>query len=111
MSGDTIELVRGSGNVFRDFGDPHADLEQGKAIVAARIITILDERKLSTRKAAAATGYQHADFSRIRKADLSRFTLDRLVRMVGALDDEIELSIGFRPRANRVSTASQAQVQ
>ena len=29
---------------------------------------------------------QRADFSRIRKADLSRFTLDKLVKMVGALD-------------------------
>ena len=28
MSEEDFELVRGSGNVFRDFGDPNADLEQ-----------------------------------------------------------------------------------
>ena len=49
---DDLELVRGSGNVFRDFGSPNADLEQARAILAAKIIHVLDERKLSVRAAA-----------------------------------------------------------
>ena len=97
MSDEHIELVRGSGNVFRDFGVAHADIEQGKAIVAARIIHILDERALSPRKAAVASGYPCADFSRIRKADLSRFSLDKLVKMLNALDDQTEVVLDFRP--------------
>ena len=99
MRNEKIELVRGSGNVFRDFGVAHPDLEQGRAIVAARIIHILDERALSNREAAAVSGYQHTDFPRIRGADLSRFTLDKLVRMVNALDDQTEIIIDFQPRA------------
>ena len=63
---EKIELVRGSGNLFRDFGDANPDIEQAKAILAARIIAILDERELSTRKAAALTGFQQADFARLR---------------------------------------------
>ena len=98
MSNDDMELVRGSGNVFKDFGDANPDLEQGKAILAARIINILEERGLSIRKAAALTGYQHADFARIRKVNLGRFTLDKLVKMVNALDDENEVYVDFRPR-------------
>lgn len=97
LTDEQIELVRGSGNVFRDFGVAHADIEQGKAIVAARIIHILDERALSPRKAAVASGYPYADFSRIRKADLSRFSLDKLVKMLNALDDQTEVVIDFRP--------------
>ena len=58
------------------------DLERSKAILAARIISILDERGFSIRKAAALTGYQHADFARTRKVDLRLFTLDKLVKMV-----------------------------
>ena len=96
LTDEQLELLRGSGNVFRDFGVAHADIEQGKAIVAARIIHILDERALSTRKA-AASGYPHADFSRIRKANLSRFSLDKLVKMLNALDDQTEVVIDFRP--------------
>lgn len=48
-----FELVRGSDNVFRDFGRADADVQQTKALLAARIIGILDEEGLSTRKAEA----------------------------------------------------------
>lgn len=106
---EEIELVRGSGNVFKDFGDANPDLEQSKAIIAARIINILDEEGLSLRKAAALTGYQHADFARIRKVDLGRFTLDKLVKMVNALDDENEVYINFRPRTVMSVQPSQPQ--
>jgi hypothetical protein len=34
-------LVRGTGNVFRDFATPNADLEQARAILAAKIIGVL----------------------------------------------------------------------
>jgi hypothetical protein len=50
MKKDDMELVRESGNVFRDFGHPNAGLEQARATIAAKIINILDERKLSTRR-------------------------------------------------------------
>ena len=65
--------------------------------MAARIIHILDECALSPRKAAVASGYPYADFSRIRKADLSRFSLDKLMKMLNALDDQTEGVIDFRP--------------
>ena len=99
MSKDDLELIQGSGNVFRDFGEPDADLKQAKAILAARVIGILDDRKLTVRKAAGMTGFAAADFSRVRGADLGRFTLDRLIRMLGALDDSIEVRIQLRPRS------------
>ena len=38
MNSETIEIVRGSGNVFRDLGHASADVEQLKAILAAEII-------------------------------------------------------------------------
>ena len=40
---DDGELVYGSGNVFRDFGRADADVQQTKALLAARIIGILDD--------------------------------------------------------------------
>ena len=65
MTENDFELVRGSGNVFRDFNDLHADLKQAKAILAARIIAVLDDRSLTVRKAANLTGFAAADFSRV----------------------------------------------
>ena len=93
MNENDMEWVEGSGNVFRDFGDPQADLKQAKAVLAARIIAALDERELTVRKAASRTGFAAADFSRIRNADLGRFTLDRLMKILGALDGRVSVSI------------------
>ena len=93
MKKKDFELARGSGNVFRDFDDPHADLKQAKAILAARIIAVLDERNLTVRKAAGMTSFAAADFSRIRNANLGRFTLDRLMKMLAALDGRIRVTV------------------
>ncbi len=93
MSESDFELVEGSGNVFRDLGDPDADLKQAKAILAARVITVLDERGLSVRKAGTLTRFAAADFSRIRNADLGRFTLDRLMKMLAALDGDLRVTL------------------
>lgn len=98
MSESDFELVEGSGNVFRDLGDPGADLKQAKAVLAARIIATLDERVLSVRKAAELTGFAASDFSRIRNADLGRFTLDRLMKMLAALDSRLEITVHVAER-------------
>ena len=93
MSESDFELIEGSGNVFCDFGDPDADLKQAKAVVAARIIAVLDDRGLTVRKAGALTRFAAADFSRIRNADLGRFTLDRLMKMLAALDRDLRVTV------------------
>jgi hypothetical protein len=46
MKNDDAELMRGSGNVYRDFGRPDAGLEQARAIIAGKIIDIINDRKL-----------------------------------------------------------------
>ena len=95
---DDFELVRGSGNVFRDFGQPDADVQQTKALLAARIIGILDEDALSTRKAEARTGVSHADFTRIRNVQLGRFTIDRLMTVLNKLGQQVEVHVTVQPR-------------
>lgn len=97
---DDMELVRGSGNVFRDLGRKDADLIQAKTLLCSEIIKILDARRWTTRKAQEATGISHADFSRIRRANVGRFTLDRLMTVLVQLDQEVELTVSVRPRKN-----------
>ena len=80
---DDILLVRGSGNVFADFGHANAEVEQLKATLAAHIVHVLDARGLTVRAAAELTGTAAADFSRIRQSKLDRFTIDRLVGVLG----------------------------
>ena len=92
---DDLELVRGSGNVYRDFSRPDAGLLQARAVIAAKIIRTLDQRELSTRDAERLTGVSHAEFSRIRNTQLRRFTLDRLITILGKLDADLEVRLSF----------------
>jgi predicted XRE-type DNA-binding protein len=95
---DEIEIIRGSGNVFRDLGHPDADREQLRALLAARIIGVLDDRKLTVRAAHELTGIAAADFSRIRRAKLDRFTIDRLMSILAGLGQDVEVTVSVRPR-------------
>jgi predicted XRE-type DNA-binding protein len=88
-----LEFVRGSGNVFRDLGRENADVEQLKALLAAEIIKVLDREGLTVRAAQARTGCAAADFSRIRNADLGRFTVDRLVSVLNRLGSRVEVKV------------------
>ena len=100
MSNDD-DIIRGSGNVFRDLGHPDADREQLRALLAARIIGVLDERKLTVRAAHELTGIAAADFSRIRQAKLDRFTIDRLMAVLAGLGQEVEVTVNVHPRKAR----------
>jgi predicted XRE-type DNA-binding protein len=96
-----LEVVRGSGNAFRDLGHPNADAAQFKAILAAEVIKALDRQHLTVRAAHARTGIAAADFSRIRNADLGRFTVDRLMSIINRLGSRVEVKI----RLHRADTA------
>ncbi len=96
MKREKLEVVKGSGNVFRDFGYKNADADQFKAILAAEIIKALDREGLSVRSAHDRTGIAAADFSRIRNAELSRFTVDRLMSIINRLGSRVEVRIKVR---------------
>jgi predicted XRE-type DNA-binding protein len=100
---ETLEVVRGSGNVFEDLGHAQADVEQFKALLAAEIIKGLDRDKLTVREAQVRTGIAAADFSRIRNAELGRFTVDRLMTVINRLGSRIEVRIKVR-RIGRTET-------
>ena len=96
---DEFELVRGSDNPFRDLGVPYADTELMKADLAAGIICILRERDMSAMDAARVAEVAVADISRIRKAALDRFTIDRLVKIHNRLDRSTRIRVDFsQPR-------------
>ncbi|MCU0563095.1 MAG: helix-turn-helix domain-containing protein [Desulfobacterales bacterium] len=97
--GDDLDLVCGTDNPFRDVGRPDHDTKLMKADLAAEIIRILRERDLTGAAAARLAGVQEADVSRIRNADLDRFTIDRLVKILNHLDRRVEVHVTFRPAA------------
>ena len=96
MKSEKLETVKGSVNVFRDLGHKNADADLFKAILAAEIIKALDRDGLSVRGAQGRTGIAAADFSRIRNADLGRFTVDRLMSIINRLGSRVEVKIKVR---------------
>jgi predicted XRE-type DNA-binding protein len=105
MKSGKLDMVRGSGNVFRDLGHENADVEQFKAILAAEIIKALDRERLTVRAAHSRTGIAAADFSRIRNADLGRFTVDRLMSIINRLGSHVEVKVRVRRRETIESAA------
>jgi len=82
MTDDDMEIVARSGNVFRDFGYPDADVRQGvwrRKSQGARC------EKLSPGKPRPEPGVAHSEFVRIRNVNIARFTIDRLVTILGRL--------------------------
>ena len=77
MKKEKLEVVRGSGNVFRDLKHKNADAEQFKAILAAEIIKAVDRERLTVRAAHRRTGIAAADFpvSATRTLPVSRLTV------------------------------------
>ena len=106
-----VKVVRGSGNVFEDLNCESADVLQCKAMLAAEIIKALDRDRLSVRAAHSLTGTAAADFSRIRNAELGRFTLDRLMSILNRLGSNVDVRIRVRPKpaAGAAQTTSRSQ--
>ena len=90
--------TRGSGHVYRDFHVPDADVRQLKAVLAAAIMKTLDKKALSVRTAQRLTGVPAADVSRIRHADLERFTSDRMMMILNKLGSRVEVSVRVKER-------------
>jgi predicted XRE-type DNA-binding protein len=97
MRGDKFDVLRGGGNVFRDLGHTDADVEHLKTVLAAEIIKTLNRQRLNVRAAHNRTGVAAADFSRIRIADLGRFTVDRLISIINRLGLRVEMRIRLHP--------------
>ena len=97
------ETIRGSGNIYRDFNLPNADVRQLKAILAAAIIKTLDRRGLSVRNAQRLTGIDAGDFSRVRNADFRRISVERLIAMLNRLGSRVDVKIKLR----RAETAAE----
>ncbi len=103
-SDNDMELVRGSGNVFADLGLPNPGLEQLRASLAAEIGKSLTAEGWGVREAARRTGIAASEFSRIRNASLGRFTVDRLMVILGRLNRDVQVSVTVASRDRTAET-------
>ena len=80
-----------------------------KSELAARIVAVLDQRRLTVRTAGAMTATAAADLSRIRRGKLERFTVDRLIAILTRLDHSLEVSLQVSHRRSRTRADSEGE--
>ena len=73
-------------------------MRQVKASLGAQLMKMLDKDGLSMRQAEERTGASYHEFSRIQQAKFSRFTIDRLISILGRLGQEVNFSMTMHPR-------------
>jgi len=97
----TRKIVRSSGNVFADLGFADADERQTKVRLAIAINDLLERRGLSQAKAAEQLGINQPKVSALSKYRLAGFSVERLMRFLTSLNQDVEIVIRNKPRTRR----------
>jgi predicted XRE-type DNA-binding protein len=95
------ETISGSGNVFADLGFADAGERQTKVRLAMAINGVLQRRGLSQAKAAELLGINQPKVSALSKYRLEGFSVERLMRFLTSLNQDIEIVIRNNPRTRR----------
>jgi predicted XRE-type DNA-binding protein len=95
------EIARSSGNVFADLGFTDAAERQTKVRLAMAINGVVQRRGLSQKSAAALLGINQPKVSALSKYRLDGFSVERLMRFLTELNQDVEIIIRNRPRARR----------
>jgi predicted XRE-type DNA-binding protein len=92
----------GSGNIYADLGFDEPELEQAKATLARQIGTIIKERGLTQVKAAEMLGIDQPKVSALLRGRLGNFSMERLMRLLTRLDQDIEITVQPKDAARAV---------
>lgn len=108
-----IPVTPGSGNVFADLGFAEPEEELAKAQLASHIRQIIKRRRLTQVAAASLMGIDQPKVSALLNGRLANFSSDRLMRLLTALGQDVEITIKTKPRNRahgRIRVVDAAQV-
>lgn len=110
MTGRTIQrsgqVIRGTGNVFADLQFQDAVERQARLRLAYALNQVLEERQLSQADAAKVLGVTQPKVSALRHYKLSGFSVERLMNLLTALDQDVQIVIRRKPRSRRAARIS-----
>ena len=98
MSKRKIEFERSSGNIFADLGLPDAQDRLAKAELAREIGAVLTRKGLSQSDAARLLGVDQPKVSALLRGRLSGFSLERLIRFLNLLGQDVRIVV--RPKSS-----------
>ena len=94
-----MKVEVGSGNIFADLGLPDAEEHLLKATMVVQLHRLIKARKLTQTAAAKIAGIKQPDLSNILRGQFRGFSLERLMRMLTAFDQDVEITM--RPRRKK----------
>src|SRR4029079_9274115 len=97
----TEPVTRGTGNVFADLGFPDAAERQARLRLAYALNQELEARKISQADAAKVRGLTHPRVAALRRYKLQGFSVERLMNLLTALDQDVEIVIRRKPRSRK----------
>jgi len=100
-----LDYTVSSGNVFADLGLPNPEELLAKAELAHKITVLIRKRGLTQAQAAKLLGVDQPKISYLIRGRLTGFSIERLIRFLLLLGQDIKISVEAAPR-NR----SQARV-
>lgn len=93
MTSVDIKVTPSSGNVFADMGLEDAGELLIKADLALAITAIIKQRGMNQTAAARVLGIDQPKVSRLVRGDLYGFSIDQLIRLLGALGQRVCFTI------------------
>jgi len=99
-------ITRGTKNVFADLGFPDAVDRQAKLRLAYALNRVLEGRKLSQADAAKVLRVTQPKVSALRRYKLAGFSVERLMNLLTALDQDVDIVIRRKPRSRRAARIS-----
>lgn len=105
-SGSGERVIRGTGSVFADLDFPGAVQREAKLRLAYTLNQLLDGLKLSQAEVAKVLGVSQPKVSALRNYRLAGFSLERLMNLLTALDQDVEIVIRRKPRSRKAARIS-----
>ena len=99
MSDEPAVVEFSSGNLWADVGRPDADEALVRAELMSRVTGIIRERRLTQARAAEILGTNQPTVSDLMRGKMSKFSLERLIAFLTALDQDVEITVRQRPAA------------
>jgi predicted XRE-type DNA-binding protein len=94
-----LDYTVSSGNVFADLGLPNPEEALAKAELANKIIELIRERRLTQVQAAKVLGVDQPKVSALLRGNLTGFSLERLMRFLLRLGQDIRITVQASPLA------------
>jgi predicted XRE-type DNA-binding protein len=101
---EEIAVTPGSGNVFADMGLEEPEEELTKAQLTSEIRQVIKRRRLTQAAAAELMGIDQPKVSALLNYRLYTFSSGRLMRLLAALGQDVEITIRAKAHGRRYGT-------